>query len=73
MFIPTLNFKGFLLGAVIFFVLTILYLYLSLRGSGAQATGLNVITILTIQSPIWWMAFVVVCSFTSMILRTRAH
>jgi TRAP-type C4-dicarboxylate transport system permease small subunit len=68
-----LNFKGVLLGAVVFFVLTLVYLYLTIRGTGSQATGLNIITALTIQSPIWWMAFIVVCSFTSMVLRSRAH
>jgi hypothetical protein len=65
--------RGFLLGSVIFFVLTLFYLYLAVRGSGAQATGLTVLQALTIQDPVWWMALVVVCSFTSMVLRSRAH
>jgi len=63
-----LNLKGFAIGTGIFVVLTFLYLYFTLRSSGARATGLNVITSLTVQNWVYWVAFLVIVGASSAIV-----
>lgn len=50
--------KGILLGIGLFAVATIVYVYLMIRGSSAQATGVTAIMAWTVMNVFYWLAFV---------------
>jgi len=50
--------KGILLGIGLFAVGSVVYLYLMIRGSSAQATGITAIAGWTVMNPLYWLSFV---------------
>lgn len=50
--------KGIFLGIVLFGIGTVVYLYLMIRGSSAQATGITAIFAWTVMNVFYWIAFV---------------
>ena len=50
--------KGILLGIGLFAVGTVVYVYLMIRGSSAQATGITAIAGWTVMNPLYWLSFV---------------
>jgi hypothetical protein len=52
--------KGVLTGVVAFLILTVVYVVLNLRGHGAKAIGTTALYAMTVQQPLYWVAFVAV-------------
>jgi len=50
--------KGILLGVGLFAIGTIIYVYLMVRGSSAQATGVTAIMTWTVMNLFYWLSFV---------------
>jgi len=50
--------KGILLGVVLFAFGTIIYVYMMIRGSSAQATGTTAIMAWTVMNLFYWLSFV---------------
>jgi hypothetical protein len=50
--------KGILPGIGLFAVATVVYVYLMIRGSSAQATGITAIMTWTVMSLFYWLTFV---------------
>jgi hypothetical protein len=52
--------KGASIGALVFLLLTMLYVTLRLRASGARAIGTTALYAMTVYNPIYWIAGAVV-------------
>jgi hypothetical protein len=61
--------KGILLGVVLFAFGTIIYIYMMIRGSLAQATGTTALMSWTVMNVYYWLSFVVALIFGCAIIR----
>jgi hypothetical protein len=62
---------GVFLGTGLFLVGSILYLFVYMWPMGAKAIGLSAIEGLTIQNPLYWLAFAVMIGVGCRIVRGR--
>jgi len=65
--------KGILLGVVLFAVGTIIYVYLMIRGSLAQATYTTAIMAWTVMNVFYWLSFVGALIVGCAIIRSLGH
>lgn len=61
--------KGILLGVVLFAFGSIIYVYMMIRGSSAQATGTTAIMAWTVMNIYYWLSFVAALIVGSVIIR----
>jgi hypothetical protein len=65
--------KGIILGVALFAVGTIIYVYLMIRGSSAQATGTTAIMAWTVMNVFYWLSFVAALIVGCVIIRLLGH
>ena len=61
--------KGILLGTAFSFIATVIYLLIYLPLKPGRAIALSAIRGLTVQSPLYWVAFVVVLALACILMR----
>jgi hypothetical protein len=64
--------KGMLLGVGLFAVGTIIYVYLMIRGSFAQATGTTAIMARTVMNAFYWLSLVAALILGCAIIKWRS-